>query len=431
MRSGQLGTHHAIKLNATKSGSALAFAVILFAVVAIFAIAIMAMAAGEMRLTVAENNKDQAYYVARSAAEATLKWVGKNYDSSAVYSVLPTSAGTKTSTGHTLSDGTPYTITVTRDSNNLINIETTATYKGLSSNASVSFYFNDSSFILFDHAIYSINSFTGFNSGNNQSVSVYNGNVASGFAGYNDDEIAAYKQRFFEGSYPSGDFQQGYGSSYDFKAVTISDDLVPQPLPYTPADAIVTDKINLMPNVAGITNALGQINGNVYFNSLELNGGTLMIDNTSNPVHVDIDHLVISGHSKIDLVNKTPGSYRVFIYVNETIDWKKNQTFSIADPTPLPESLVYFILNGVNAADNENSIEFSGNTSMYAYIYTPNAITLFGGEIHIYGAIIDGNFGWNGGVEVYYRKPTLTGTPFEDLIEGQDLISLKGITWGK
>ena len=124
-----------VRYISNKKGSALVFVVIFMLVMAVLGTAIMGVAVTENRFSIQHENKLQAYYIARSGAQAVAEYMIKDKDNDAADIIGKTSA-LNNQIGQ---DGNGnFAVTVTEDLvNNTVNIVSTAYYNGVQQEAKI------------------------------------------------------------------------------------------------------------------------------------------------------------------------------------------------------------------------------------------------------------------------------------------------------
>jgi Tfp pilus assembly protein PilX len=389
------------KLN-NKRGSALMLVIMLFLVISVLTVAVLAVAGAEHAQIIAKEKIDQAHYTARAVVQATADWISSNYnDRTSMALVIPNRANLGEANALTVSstlNGQEYNLKVWRSSSDadVVHLEATAYFQGQHATVNMHLQETVSGYMLFEDAIYSKGPF-GKSSGN---ANMVYGSVATG-----SDSI------------PDNLNNDGYGRTtnkyYDFE------DILPA------ADIIFPAKIE--------TATLGHLHNIVYINdepggNLNAHYGTLTIrdnvyikntDALGNPkdVHILVENLYIT-KSAVIYPQDYDGGY-IYIYVRDYISC--DMKFGIGGHNAHP--IVFLICSGIG------DIDFSGNPVMNAYIYGPDVNVRYGGTTDLNGAVIANVYGWNGNINVYYRKPELEGTPFEALNEQQKKVSIMYQTW--
>ncbi len=379
-----------------KRGAALILVVLLFMVMTILTVALLSTANSELFEVVAEENIDQAHYVARAAVQATADWIGTHYNARAeMAKVIPdrTQLGeeyAKTVTSNI--NNHAYILNVWRDTSDadLVHIMATAEVNGLPATVQMSLQETISGFAIFEDAIYSKGPF-GKSSGN---ANLVTGSVSTG-----SDSI------------PSN--LNVSGAKTTLKTYMF-EDILP------PSDVVFPAKIaSASLNSSGIVNNTANLN--VSYGTLNLSGNVTITntDAVGNPqdVHILVDDLNLSSSAVIYPSNYNGGNIYIYVINNIVCDKKFGIEGNDAHPC------VYLICSGTG------DINFSGNPSMNVYLYGPDVNVEYGGSIVFNGAIIANVYGWNGNITINYRKPDLTGTPFSGLDEAQRTVSISDQTW--
>ena len=388
-----------------KRGNALMLVVVLFLVISILTVAVLAVAGIEHAQIIAVEKIDQAHYTARAVVQATADWIGANYnDRNSMALVIPNRANLGEANAYAVNstlNGQEYDLKVWRSSSDadVVHLEATAYYQGQHATVSMHLQETISGYALFEDAIYSKGPF-GKSSGSSNMVF---GSVATGSDSIPDNLNTA----------------EGYARTtnkyYDFEDILPAADIV---FPFYIENA-----------------TLGHLHDPIYLNdpdSYEDNPnaqyGTLTIrdnvyikntDSLGNPkdVHILVENLYIT-KSAVIYPTDYNGGY-IYIYVSEYVNC--DMKFGIGGHNAHP--IVFLICSGTG------DIEFDGNPVMNAYIYGPDVNVRYGGTTDLNGAVIANVYGWNGNINVYYRKPELEGTPFEALSAQQKKVSVMDQTW--
>lgn len=397
-----------------KRGNALLLVVILFMVISILSLAMLAVANTEHTQVLAEEKIDQAYYVARAAAQATADWISANFNArDQMNKVVPKRVADRTAGDPSVTtqtgtlDGATYSLTIWRHAvpdEDLIYIEAAAEYMGYPAKAQISLREAITTGHYFDDAIYAIGAITDIDGGGNGSNTII-GSVATA-ADYINPNLNTVPT-------PNNYTYQKVLSfwtktpDYNIFSFKVADEIIFSPKP------------NQDPPIINVPPYTGTGNLNAQFTDLTLDG-EIRIDNSTDPnaiVHICVDNLTIKSASTITPMYPYGG--RIFIYVMGTISCDKE--FSIGGNSDNP--LTYLVCNG------GGTINFSGNSTICAFVYGPFIDIKLGGgggQVNVYGALIANIYGHNGNLKITWREPNLEGTVLD---VDQDIVTISYLTW--
>lgn len=390
-----------------RRGSALMMVVILFLITSILTVAVLAVATTEHAQVIAEEKLDQAYYNARAVVQATADWISARYnDHDQMALVVPSRALLGESHAHAITselNGDEYTLRIWRDDHNadLIHIVAETSHDGLPGRAALELQETISGLSPFADAIYTKG---GFSKAAGSANRVYYGDVTTGHDVIPDNLTVVYGKKT-------------PGKIFEFEDISPAKNIV---FPPRIENAVLGSKtkviyINDTPNLNADYGTL-KLQDTVHVKNVD--------DATGKPrdVHIRVDYLDVTEGGHVFLHPKDYFGGRIFIYVTKRI-WVSSK-FTIGGYINSPA--VYLICSeSKSSIEPPSRIACTGNTYINAFIYAPDIEVHFGGNTTLYGAIIANVYGWNGNVWIWYRKPNLNGTPFEEL----NTVNINGITW--
>lgn len=394
-----------LKLKKSQKGTALVMVMITFMVVAILGVAVIDVSLGEVKQAVALDKDMRAYYLARSAADATITWIEKEAqglqdDADALASITDDDEFNAALTAYNnrldefekivpVAEGIANGSTATQITgiNNVDSVgvyrqggyilcEAKATVYGQSSTASVRLEQGGTNNVnmettesvkipLFNEAIYANGDLTVSGNAND----IYDGNA------------------LFEGELKkkTPNMHGGYSCA---KNLTDRDykDWNPPTLP----------NINPLPS-----GTLTYLNNGNYGNET-LDNKTINIDTGTSPSHnviLQFNQLEYKKNSTIRAI----GNGKVFLYINSLNYSGNNAKLSILSSSSNVPNIFLII---------KTQFRISGNDNLECYVYAPKADLQFGGSVDICGAIIAQNITFNGNVDIDYNAPSLASGEF-------------------
>lgn len=345
-----------MKRSIRKKGAALAMTLIVFGVAAILGASILELSLFETKNSVRDKKRMQAYYLAKSGVEATAAWMlNPNNNGESIIG--------KKSSAVNLGKGS-YIVEVTRKSDSLINIKSTATVGGVKNSAAMSIIDAGSSSIpLFNHAILGI-SLVSYGGDTN----IYNGGIIATGDGTLD---------------PHGDKARLIPTQSG-----VNTDFPPFIFPQQPTGLDENLKFN---NNKGSITVTGDLK---VYNSITLENGKLIFDTGSDPnsvMKVVVNELNLLNGSVI-----IQGSGKVFLYVKKINDVGIKSNVNAGKS---PSKLFVFLDKGC-------LFSFAGNRVFSGYVYGPDEGTKvdLAGCGSFTGAVIADTVYNLGAVDFYYSN---------------------------
>lgn len=381
----------------SKRGNALVLVVMLFMTISILALAVLGVAANENRLVLTEEKIDQAYYTARAVVDGTAQWISHNYNArDAMELVIPDRDNLGEENAFTSDnelDGKPYELKVWRDSisPDMVHIEAVATYQGVSSSAKMVLLETVSGITVFEHAIFTFEGFTGITPSSSHMI---HGSVATNAPSIPDQLNTDGPKEINVGLEYELIEPPSYVTSLEKESITIGNN----------GDTTITENMNLQSLV---------LNNNATLNITN-------VDTFGNPkdIHIAIETLDMG--NKASIVPSDDHGGRIYLYVTGNII-DKNNSFNVEGDQSKP--IIYLIYSG------ESNITIRGDSNMNLFIYAPDITVHYGGNTDLYGAVMVGNFGLNGNVDVYYRMADLEDSPFSNLEIAEKKVTVSNQTW--
>lgn len=337
-----------------KKGIALITVLMILLVLSILGTTLLTISVNETKLSVNNEKKMQAYYIARSGADAVASWLESHGNEAS--SIIPAS-GNYTSEEVGLGDGT-FKVRILRETNDpsLIRIESTSTLNNSKINGKAVLIMKEMGGLT-GNEIYTETIFA-------KKISITgNTNIIGDMESINNIIIKGNKSI-------SGNITEGSKKSF------------PEPVfPELPKEAYDSNGIS-KDGEYSIPH-----NSNLIFNTAKNQILKIVVDS------LDIKDITINGDGSVFLFLNT--SVKISGNININGNNKKNSGNSD------PNSLFIFGKEG-------NYIEFTGKSDVNGFIYAPNSIFTMRGNADITGAIIAGEAAFRGNTDLIYEKPEAT-----------------------